>query len=244
MCIRDRSREYLGDVFDIHTGGVDHIPVHHENEIAQAKGATGKNPAHYWMHVEFLLIDNGKMSKSLKNVYLIDDLEKKGIEPLAYRYLCFTSHYRNKLNFTWDSVESAQKSLIRLRKLTKTHEFGDNKIDEEKVKKYELDFIEAINDDLNMPLAVSIAWEVAKQEEKSKQLFELLMKFDKVLSLNLNEELESESELPEKIVKLLKERDEARKNKNFELSDMIRDKIKEEGYAVKDTKEGQKVERL
>lgn len=128
------SREYLGDVFDIHTGGVDHIPVHHENEIAQAKGATGKNPAHYWMHVEFLLIDNGKMSKSLKNVYLIDDLEKKGIEPLAYRYLCFTSHYRNKLNFTWDSVESAQKSLIRLRKLTKTHEFGDNKIDEEKVK--------------------------------------------------------------------------------------------------------------
>ena len=238
------SREYLGDVFDIHTGGVDHIPVHHENEIAQAKGATGKNPAHYWMHVEFLLIDNGKMSKSLKNVYLIDDLEKKGIEPLAYRYLCFTSHYRNKLNFTWDSVESAQKSLIRLRKLTKTHEFGDNKIDEEKVKKYELDFIEAINDDLNMPLAVSIAWEVAKQEEKSKQLFELLMKFDKVLSLNLNEELESESELPEKIVKLLKERDEARKNKNFELSDMIRDKIKEEGYAVKDTKEGQKVERL
>ena len=130
------SREYLGDVFDIHTGGVDHIPVHHENEIAQAKGATGKNPAHYWMHVEFLLIDNGKMSKSLKNVYLIDDLEKKGIEPLAYRYLCFTSHYRNKLNFTWDSVESAQKSLIRLRKLTKTHEFGDNKIDEEKVKKY------------------------------------------------------------------------------------------------------------
>ena len=92
---------------------------------------------------------------------------------LAYRYLCFTSHYRNKLNFTWDSVESAQKSLIRLRKLTKTHEFGDNKIDEEKVKKYELDFIEAINDDLNMPLAVSIAWEVAKQEEKSKQLFEL-----------------------------------------------------------------------
>ena len=238
------SKEYLGDVFDIHTGGVDHIPVHHENEIAQAKGATGKNPAHYWMHVEFLLIDNGKMSKSLKNVYLIDDLEKKGIEPLAYRYLCFTSHYRNKLNFTWDSVESAQKSLIRLRKLTKTHEFGDNKIDEEKVKKYELDFIEAINDDLNMPLAVSIAWEVAKQEEKSKQLFELLMKFDKVLSLNLNEELESESELPEKIVKLLKERDEARKNKNFELSDMIRDKIKEEGYAVKDTKEGQKVERL
>ena len=146
------SREYLGDVFDIHTGGVDHIPVHHENEIAQAKGATGKNPAHYWMHVEFLLIDNGKMSKSLKNVYLIDDLEKKGIEPLAYRYLCFTSHYRNKLNFTWDSVESAQKSLIRLRKLTKTHEFGDNKIDEEKIKKYKLDFIEKINNKLNIQL--------------------------------------------------------------------------------------------
>lgn len=238
------SREYLGDVFDIHTGGVDHIPVHHENEIAQSKGATGKNPANYWMHVEFLLIDNGKMSKSLGNVYLIDDLEKRGIEPLAYRYLCFTSHYRNKLNFTWEAIESAQKSLHRLRNFAKTHKDGNEKIKSEEVKKYEAEFLEAINDDLNIPLAISVAWEVAKQEKKSREFYKLLMKFDEVLSLNLNEEIKREMNIPEEVTKLLEDRKIARQNKNFELSDIIRDKIKEKGYAVKDTKEGQEVTKI
>src|SRR5574344_321825 len=106
---------YLGDVFDIHTGGVDHIPVHHENEIAQSKGATGKNPAHYWMHVEFLLIDNGKMSKSLNNLYTLEDLKEKGYEPLVYRMFNFSSHYRNKINFTWESIDAAKVALNRLR---------------------------------------------------------------------------------------------------------------------------------
>ncbi len=238
------SKEYLGDVFDIHTGGVDHIPVHHENEIAQSKGATGKNPAHYWMHVEFLLIDNGKMSKSLGNVYLIDDLEAKGIEPLAYRYLCFTSHYRNKLNFTWEAIDSAQKSLHRLRNLTKLQKDGNEDIDEKVLKKYELEFLDAINDDLNMPLAISIAWEVAKQEKKSNRYYELLMKFDKVLSLNLNDVMENDVIVPKEIVKLLEDRKKARENKNYELSDELRDKIKEKGYAVKDTKNGQEVEKI
>ncbi|MBO5005418.1 MAG: cysteine--tRNA ligase [Clostridia bacterium] len=238
------SKEYLGDVFDIHTGGVDHIPVHHENEIAQSKGATGKNPAHYWMHVEFLLIDNGKMSKSLGNVYLIDDLEAKGIEPLAYRYLCFTSHYRNKLNFTWEAIDSAQKSLHRLRNLTKLQKDGNEDIDEKVLKKYELEFLDAINDDLNMPLAISIAWEVAKQEKKSNRYYELLMKFDKVLSLNLNDVMENDVIVPKEIVKLLEDRRKARENKNYELSDELRDKIKEKGYAVKDTKNGQEVEKI
>lgn len=238
------SKEYLGDVFDIHTGGVDHIPVHHENEIAQSKGATGKNPAHYWMHVEFLLIDNGKMSKSLGNVYLIDDLEAKGIEPLAYRYLCFTSHYRNKLNFTWEAIDSAQKSLHRLRNLTKSQKDGNEDIDEKVLKEYELEFLDAINDDLNMPLAISIAWEVAKQEKKSNRYYELLMKFDKVLSLNLNDVTENDVIVPEEIVRLLEDRKKARENKNYELSDELRDKIKEKGYAVKDTKNGQEIEKI
>lgn len=238
------SKEYLGEVFDIHTGGVDHIPVHHENEIAQSKGATGKNPAHYWMHVEFLLIDNGKMSKSLGNVYLIDDLEAKGIEPLAYRYLCFTSHYRNKLNFTWEAIDSAQKSLHRLRNLTKSQKDGNEDIDEKVLKKYELEFLDAINDDLNMPLAISIAWEVAKQEKKSNRYYELLMKFDKVLSLNLNDVMENDVIVPEEIVKLLEDRKKARENKNYELSDKLRDKIKEKGYVVKDTKNGQEIEKI
>lgn len=238
------SREYLGDVFDIHTGGVDHIPVHHENEIAQSKGATGKNPAHFWMHVEFLLIDNGKMSKSLGNVYLIDDLEEKGIEPLAYRYLCFTSHYRNKLNFTWDAIDSAQKSLHRLRYLASTQKNGNENVDEDILNKYKQEFLEAINDDLNMPLAISIAWEVAKQEKKSNKYYELLMKFDEILSLNLNDVSEESIIIPEEIAKLLEDRKKARESKDFELSDILRDKIKERGYAVKDTKNGQKIEKI
>lgn len=238
------SREYLGDVFDIHTGGVDHIPVHHENEIAQSKGATGKNPAHFWMHVEFLLIDNGKMSKSLGNVYLIDDLEEKGIEPLAYRYLCFTSHYRNKLNFTWGAIDSAQKSLHRLRYLASTQKNGNENVDEDILNKYKREFLEAINDDLNIPLAISIAWEVAKQEKKSNKYYELLMKFDEVLSLNLNDVSEESLIIPEEIAKLLEDRKKARESKDFELSDILRDKIKERGYAVKDTKNGQKIEKI
>lgn len=238
------SREYLGDVFDIHTGGVDHIPVHHENEIAQSKGATGKNPAHFWMHVEFLLIDNGKMSKSLGNVYLIDDLEEKGIDPLAYRYLCFTSHYRNKLNFTWEAIDSAQKSLHRLRYLAGTQKNGNEDIDDEIINRYKQEFLEAINDDLNIPLAISIAWEVAKQEKKSNKYYELLMKFDEVLSLNLNDATEKSLIIPEEIVKLLEDRKKARESKNYELSDVLRDRIKERGYAVKDTKNGQEIEKI
>lgn len=239
------SRKYLGDVFDIHTGGVDHIPVHHENEIAQSKGATGKCPANYWMHVEFLLIDNGKMSKSLGNVYLISDIEKIGIEALAYRYLCFTSHYRNKLNFTWEGIKASQTSLNRLRKLARSHKDSPVAVDETIIKEYEEKFLDAINDDLNMPLALSVVWEVAKNENKSNQYYKLLKKFDQVLSLDLDKEVQADSlKLPEEVLNLLEERKVARENKDFMLSDKIRDKLKEMGYEVKDTKDGQKVERI
>ena len=238
------SRKYLGEVFDIHTGGVDHIPVHHENEIAQSKGATGKNPAHYWMHVEFLLIDNGKMSKSLGNVYSIDDIENKGLEPLSYRYLCFTSHYRNKLNFTWESIDSAQKSLNKLRLLTQKHKGANESTPVDEIKKYEEDFKNAINDDMNMPLAISIAWEAAKREVKSQDIYNLLMKFDEVLSLDLDKEVLEDLSIPDEISDLLEKRKQARENKDFQLSDILRDQLKEAGYLVKDTKEGQKIEKL
>ena len=238
------SRKYLGEVFDIHTGGVDHIPVHHENEIAQSKGATGKNPAHYWMHVEFLLIDNGKMSKSLGNVYSIDDIENKGLEPLSYRYLCFTSHYRNKLNFTWESIDSAQKSLNKLRLLTQKHKGANESTPVDEIKKYEEDFKNAINDDMNMPLAISIAWEAAKREAKSQDIYNLLMKFDEVLSLDLDKEVLEDLSIPDEISDLLEKRKQARENKDFQLSDILRDQLKEAGYLVKDTKEGQKIEKL
>lgn len=242
------SRKYLGEKFDIHTGGVDHIPIHHENEIAQSKGATGKNPANIWMHVEFLLIDNGKMSKSLGNVYKISDLEKKGFEALAYRYLSYTSHYRNKLNFTWDGIKSAQISLDRLRELTLSHKDKSEKIDNEILNEYRNRFIKAINDDINMPVAISVVWDAAKSEKKSNDIFKLIMEFDEILSLKLdkkNENKEDISEsLPEEIKELLRKRENARKDKDYNLSDLIRDELRQKGYIVKDSKEGQKIEKV
>ena len=177
------GRKFLGKHFDIHTGGVDHIPIHHENEIAQSKGANGIIPANYWMHCEFLLVDGGKMSKSLGNIYTLKELKEKGIEPLAYKLFCFSSHYRNKLNFTFDGVKAAQISLNRLREAYLKHKEGNNEIEESIIKSYENKFHEAINDDLNIPFALSIVWEVAKENNKSKDYAILLEKFDNVLGL-------------------------------------------------------------
>jgi cysteinyl-tRNA synthetase len=240
------SRKYLGEVFDIHTGGVDHIPIHHENEIAQSKGATGKNPANFWMHVEFLLIDNGKMSKSLGNVYKISELQEKGFEPLSYRYLCFTAHYRNKLNFTWDAISSAQTSLNRLREATNLHKGVNEKADIEKIREFEQKFKEAINDDMNMPVAISIAWEVAKENIKSDEYYKLLQKFDQVLSLDLYkvQNRKDNIDIPENVLEILNRRKEARDNKDFAMSDKLRDELLVLGYVVKDSKEGQKIEEV
>ena len=243
------SRKYLGEVFDIHTGGVDHIPTHHENEIAQSKGAFGKIPAKTWMHVEFLQVDGGKMSKSLGNVYTISQLEEKGIEPLAFKLFCYTAHYRTKLNFTFDGAISSQKALNRLRESIIKHKNGNDNIDVEILKKYKERFIDAINDDLNIPVAMSVVWELARYELKSKKIADMLLDFDKVLGLDLiNSEKylkeESNVEIPAEVKTLLEERKTARENKNWVLSDELRDKIKEHGYIVKDTKEGMTVEKM
>ena len=239
------SNKYLGEVFDIHTGGIDLVPTHHENEIAQSKGCTGKIPARFWMHCEFLLIDGGKMSKSLGNTYLVQDIIDRGYEVLAYKMMCFTSHYRNKLNFTWEALEASQNALNRLRDGYKKHNEGSSKIDENIIEEYKTKFNEAINDDLNMPVAMSVIWEVVKNPNKSKQLADLLLDFDKVLGIDIQkEEAIKEQKLPEEIEELIKKRKEARENKDWALSDEIRDKLKEKGYAVKDTKDGMTVEKI
>lgn len=236
------SQKYLGEVFDIHTGGIDLIPTHHENEIAQSKGLCGKIPAHYWMHGEFLLINGGKMSKSLGNVYLLQDIVDRGYDPLVYKLFCYSIQYRKKLNFTWEGMDSAKIALDRLREAYQKHLNGTEDVEEELISKYEKDFNEAINDDLNMPVAMSVVWEVAKRTEKSKKLAELLKKFDKVLGIKIDEY--KEEEIPDDIRELLTKRAEARKNKDWAESDKIRDIIKEKGYIVKDSKEGQTVEKL
>lgn len=232
------SYQYLGDHFDIHTGGIDHIPIHHENEIAQSKGFAGKIPANYWMHVDFLTIDGGKMSKSLNNLYTLQDLADKGYEPLVYRMFNFTSNYRNKINFTWEAMDSAKTALNRLREGYWKHCNGTEEISQETIKDLENRFLEAINDDLNMPVAMSVVWEIVKMSQKSQQLKDLLLKFDMVLGFDLANYKKQTQELPEEILELVKQRDEARQNKNWAESDRIRDLLINEGYLVKDNKEG------
>ena len=242
------GRKYLGDEFDIHTGGVDHIPTHHENEIAQSKGCTGHIPAKRWMHVEFLQVDGGKMSKSLGNTYTLDQLQEKGIEPLAYKMFCYTAHYRTKLNFTFEGALSTQKALNRLREGYLTHLQNDEKVEETEIKEYTQRFLDAVNDDLNMPLAMGVVWEVVRNNKKSKQFADLLLEFDKILGLDLVNskkylEEQEKVELPEEIKELVEQRKIARENKNWAESDRIRDLLKEKGYTVKDTKEGQIIEK-
>ena len=237
------GRKYLGEQFDIHTGGIDLIPTHHENEIAQSKGACGKIPARFWMHGEYLLINGGKMSKSLGNVYLLDDIINRGYEPLTYRLFTYSSHYRNKLNFTWEGIEGAAKSLERLRDGYRKHLEGNEKIEQNIINDFEQKFHEAINDDLNMPLAMSTVWEVVRYEKKSKELAELLLKFDTVLGLDVDKE-KQEEKLPEEILELVEARKKAREEKNWAESDRLRDVLQEKGYAVKDTKDGMNIEKI
>ena len=235
------SKKYLGEVFDIHTGGIDLIPTHHENEIAQSKGMCGKVPANYWMHGEFLLINGGKMSKSLGNVYLLQDIIDRGYEPLVYKLFCYSIQYRKKLNFTWEGMDSAKISLDRLREAYQKHLNGTDEIDENILEQYKNNFNEAINDDLNMPVAMSVVWELAKRPEKSKKVSQLLKDFDRVLGLKKDED--KKQNIPDEIKELLKQREEARKNKDWSESDKLRDIIKEKGYIVKDSKEGQTIEK-
>lgn len=247
------SMKYLGNHFDIHTGGVDHIPVHHENEIAQSEGATGEKFVNYWLHGEFLLIDNGKMSKSLGNLYTTDDLEREGIDPLAYRYFCFTANYRTKLNFTWEAVRAQQKWFNRLREFmanaaalaSEGGELGDTSW----LDSYRQDFHDAIDDDLNMPRAVGVmatlVREVANKPPAAQVAArEALLDFDRVLGLGLGdiqpmlrEEMAvntSLEDLPAEVAALIEERKLARANKDFKRSDELRDQVRAMGYELID----------
>ena len=239
------GRKYLGEQFDIHTGGIDLIPTHHENEIAQSKGACGKIPAKYWMHGEYLLIDGGKMSKSLGNVYLIRDLIEKGYDPIVYKLFSYSCHYRNKLNFTWEGIEATSKSLERLKSGYRNHLEGNDEVSDEIIAEYEEKFHKAINDDLNMPAAMGVVWEVVRNEKKSPKLANLLLKFDTVLGLKINEETTKEQKMiPEEILRLAQERKIARENKDWAKSDELRDLIRSKGYEIKDTKEGTQIDKI
>lgn len=244
------SREYLGDCFDIHTGGVDHIPIHHENEIAQSEGLTCKKSVDYWMHSEFLLVDNGKMSKSLGNTYTISDLIEKGYSPLAYRYFCLNGNYRNKLNFTWEALDAAQISLKRLYALAAKHKTAPSgKISDDTLNGWKKEFADAVSDDLNVPFGLGILWRVLKNSEKHREIYEFALYADQVLGFSIEEnsdiqEKDEESvdcDVSPEITELVNKRTEAKKNRDFKTADEIRDKLKSMGITLIDTKEGVKI---
>ncbi len=234
------GQKYLGEQFDIHTGGIDLIPTHHENEIAQSKGKCGKVPAKFWMHGEYLLINGGKMSKSLGNVYLIKDIIEKGYEPLVYRLFSYSSHYRNKLNFTWEAIDATAKSLERLRSGYQAHLQGTDMLEDKIIDKLETNFHQAINDDLNMPLAIGVVWDVVRQEKKSPKFAKLLEKFDTVLGIKIDQKA-SQKELPQEVLSLIEQRKQAREQKDWAKSDELRNLLESMGYEVKDTKNGMEV---
>ncbi len=232
------SEKYLGVPFDIHTGGIDHIPVHHTNEIAQTESAHDKPLANIWMHNAFLLVDSGKMSKSLKNTYSLDDLKSKKFEPLAYRYFFFGAHYRVQQNFTWEALEASQNALNKLRKITAGLERGSDVSE-----KYEAMFIDRLSDDLDSPGALGVLWTMLKDENLASDCkYATLIEFDKVLGLGLKDIEKLEIEVPDDVRDLLELRKKARDEKNWELSDQIRDKIKEHGFDVVDSAQGQSLE--
>ena len=235
------SKKYLGSTFDIHTGGVDHIPVHHENEIAQSEALEGKKTVNYWVHGEFMLVNNGKMSKSLRNTYTVSQLEDMGYPAVVFRYFCLNAHYRKKLNFTFEGMDAAKVSYSRLLSALYQHKMSQEKTSDEVLAKYKKDFEDAINDDLNIPLALGVLWTMTK-EKKSKDIFELALEMDKVFGLNLKDAKldvsDAQEDVPEDIKKMAEERLNAKKNKDWATADSLRNEIKAKGYSILDSKDG------
>ena len=239
------SKKYLGSVIDIHSGGVDHIPVHHENEIAQSEALEGHKTVNTWLHGEFMLVDGGKMSKSLGNTYTIAQLEEMGYPPLSFRYFCLNTHYRKKLNFTFEGIKAADTAYKRLLNLLYEHKISSAETDKKITDKYRDEFQAAIDDDINIPLALGIVWTMLK-ERPSKDIYSLAMEFDKVLGLSLDKAAPAEKEkidIPDEIRKLADLRLEARKAKNWAESDRFRDILNQKGYSVLDAKDGYTLER-
>ncbi|TAL50207.1 cysteine--tRNA ligase [Patescibacteria group bacterium] len=232
------SLKYLDVPFDIHTGGIDHIAVHHENEIAQTMGAEGVLEANVWMHNEFLTVDNGKMSKSLGNLFTVDELVAKGYDPLAYRYFVLGGQYRSKLNFTFEALTAAQNALNKLRNTIRSWPMSGGV----GCADLENEFLSALNDDLNTPQALAVVWKLVDVDLPLEAKAKTLLWMDRVLGLNLESYLGQSIDVPDRVKQLVKEREEARKQKNWKRSDELRNQITQMGYSIEDTSEGTKIQ--
>lgn len=230
------ATKYLGEQFDIHTGGEDHIPVHHVNEIAQSESAIGKKPwVKYWLHGAFLNFGGEKMSKSSGRIATISELEEKGFNPLIFKYFILTAHYRTQLNFTFDNLTNAKNSYERLKRLVL--EIKDSGVN----KKYLGDFEGKINDDMDMPGALQVLWKLVKDTGVSGRRG-VIEKIDQILGLDLLKV--DKVKIPSEVMVKVKEREKARGDKDFEGSDRIRDELKEMGWKVDDASSGSDVKKI
>ncbi len=237
------SSDILGENFDIHTGGIDHLPIHHENEIAQNDCAFGHKVVNLWMHNEFVMVDGGKMSKSLNNIYTLDQLNQMGYEPLAYKFFCLNTNYSKTINFTFEAIKSAQSALKNLKKLVNDHKLGANALSADKAEKYKTDFLNAVNDNLNTPLALGILFSMVKNEPLSKDVYNLAVGFDRALGLELDNYTEEKFEVPEDVKQLAEARWQAKLNKNYVLADEYRNKISLMGYNILDSAKEYRIEK-
>ncbi len=241
------SMKYLGEQFDIHCGGIDHIQIHHTNEIAQSEGATGKKWVNYWLHNEFLVLNKGKMSKSGDSFIILQTLKDKGFDPIVFRYFCLGSYYRKQLNFSFEALEQAQETFSKLKeriielKEDLSCSFPDAKIESE----YKSNFIKAINEDLNTSKALAIIHGIlADKTLGSKEKYELILNFDKVLGFGVENFKKEKFDVPSEIQDLIKARGEARESKDWTKADEVRDKIKALGFTIDDTPAGPVARRL
>ena len=237
------SMKFLGETFDIHCGGIDHIPIHHTNEIAQAEACTGKPFVKYWLHGEFLIEEKGKMSKSKEEFLRLPVLIEKGYSPMDYRYFLLMTHYRKKIKFSFENLDAARNGLNNLKeKISEVRKLSAEKeIQSEMTEEYKNKFTDSINDDLNVSEGLALLWEVLKNENlKPGEKIFLINDFDKVLGLKLGEVLaEKEDKIPMEVYELIEKRKTAKQNKDFKLADTIRAEIKEKGYEVLDKKGGE-----
>jgi len=239
------SIKYLGNHFDVHTGGIDHIPIHHTNERAQSECATGETFVNYWMHNSFITMEGEKISKSLGNFYRIDDLKEKGFSPISYRYWLLTANYRKTVNFTFETLEGAQTAYRRLVSILAEiqNKYGNNgKINEN----YQKQFSELISDDLNTPQVLALIWDILREigTDPADKLTTIL-DFDRFLGLDLlNAINEANIEIPKEVIDLANLREQARQDKNYSRSDDLRQEITQMGYSVDDTDDGPKIRKI
>jgi cysteinyl-tRNA synthetase len=224
------STKYLGQPFDIHAGGIDLVPVHHENEIAQSEAAHGKPLARYWLHNEFLMVDGRRMGKSEGNAYTLDDLIAKGFDPLAYRYYCLGTHYRSKLNFTWEGLSGAQQALKKLRASVQNLAVGEAPLHAETMEQFRA----ALENDVNTPKALAVAWTFLSQPVPEAEKRATLLAMDEVFGLGLSDLKAVSVEIPASVTALAEARKAARVNKEWAKSDELRAALLEQGWVVED----------